>query len=49
MLKQLIATILQAIIPEPTFADLRRCKARLPRHVHEPPRRRLYQKIPRVF
>ena len=49
ILRQLLATFLQAIIPEPTLAKLRRCKARLHRHMREPPRRRLYQKMARVF
>jgi hypothetical protein len=49
MLKQLVATFLQAIIPEPTLACLRRCKDALARHIHEPPRRRKYQNMPRTF
>src|ERR1700739_1239141 len=43
LLRQLIATLLQAIIPQPTLALLRRSRAALKRHLHEPPRRRAYQ------
>ena len=45
LLRQLFATLLQAIIPEPTFECLRRRAARLKRHLIEPPRRRCYQEL----
>jgi hypothetical protein len=43
MLQQLIASLLQAIIPQPAIACLRQLRAALRRHLHEPPRRRRYQ------
>jgi len=44
MLLQLIASLLQAIIPQPTIRCLRQCRPALRRHLHEPPRRkRRYQ------
>ncbi len=39
----------QAIIPQPTLARLRQSKAALRRHLHEPPRRRHYQTMTRLF
>jgi hypothetical protein len=45
LLRQLFETLLQAIIPQPTFACLQRCAARLKRHLLEPPRRRSYQTL----
>jgi len=49
LLRQLVATLLQAIIPQPTLACLRQCNVTLRRHLHEPPRRRNYQKMTRLF
>src|SRR5947209_10843112 len=49
LLRQLVATLLQAIIPEPTIACLRRCAVMLQRHLREPPRQRSYQKMIRLF
>jgi hypothetical protein len=49
MLKQLVATLIQAIIPQPTLARLRRCHAMLARNIYEPPRQRCYQKMKRAF
>src|SRR6266545_2632449 len=49
LLRQLVATLLQAIIPEPTIACLRRAATALQRHLREPPRRRSYQKMARLF
>ena len=44
LLRQLVASLLQAIMPEPTLACLRRRLAALWRHLREPPRRkRTYQ------
>jgi len=49
-LLQLAATLLQAIMPQPSLAGLRRAKDKLRRNLHEPPRRkREYQKIARLF
>jgi len=45
LLHQLFATLLQAIFPQPTLAMLRRSKAALQRHLHEPPRRRTYRSM----
>jgi hypothetical protein len=45
LLRQLFATLLQAIIPQPTFAGLWRCAARLKRHLLEPRRQRSYQEL----
>ena len=45
LLLQLAGTLLQAIMPQPSLADLRRAKDKLRRDLHEPPRRRReYQK-----
>ena len=50
LLLQLTATFLQAIMPQPSLADLRRAKDKLRRHLHEPPRRRRkYQRMARLF
>jgi hypothetical protein len=49
MLKQLVAILIQAIIPQPTLARLRRCHAMLARNLYEPPRQRCYQKMKRAF
>ncbi|MGZ9089934.1 MAG: hypothetical protein ACXW3Q_14755 [Rhodoplanes sp.] len=44
LLQHLVASLLQAILPQPTFARLRRAKPALRRHLHEPPRqKRRYQ------
>jgi hypothetical protein len=49
-LRQFARSLLQAIIPQPSFADLLAAKAALRRHLHEPPRKkREYQKMPRIF
>lgn len=45
VLQQLIASLLQAIIPQPTIRCLRRCRQALRRNLHEPPRRRRYQSM----
>jgi hypothetical protein len=45
LLRQLFATLLHAIVPQPTLACLRRCAARLKRHLLEPKRKRRYQKL----
>src|SRR6266568_2191570 len=42
MLVQLVATFLQAIAPQPSFEGIGLGKFRLRRHLHEPPRKRLY-------
>jgi hypothetical protein len=50
LLLQLVATLLKAIMPQPSLADLRRAKKKLRRHLHEPPRlKREYQKMVRLF
>jgi hypothetical protein len=49
VLKQLVAILIQAIIPQPTLARLRRCHALLARNIYEPPRKRSYQKMKRAF
>ena len=50
LLLQLTATLLQAIMPQPSLAGLRRAKNKLRRHLHEPPRRkREYQRMARLF
>jgi hypothetical protein len=49
VLKQLVAILIQAIIPQPTLARWRRCHALLTRNIHEPPRRRIYQNMSRAF
>ena len=46
---QLVETLLQAILPQPTLRALLRCRQRLRRHLCEPPRRRRYQKMPPIF
>ena len=43
------ATLIQAIIPQPTLARLRRCHAMLARNIYEPPRQRCYQTMKRAF
>jgi len=43
LLLQLFATLLQAIIPQPTILRLRQCRRALRRHLHEPKRKRSYQ------
>src|SRR5208283_4653293 len=44
LLRQLVASLLQAIMPEPTFACLQNRLAALYRHLREPPRKqRMYQ------
>ena len=44
LLRQLVASLLQSIMPQPTFACLQRCLEALRRHLREPPRRkRAYQ------
>ena len=48
LFRQLVATLLQAIIPQPTLACLRHSISSLRRHLHEPPRRRTYQKMLRI-
>ena len=46
LLRQLVASLLQAIMPEPTFACLRNRLAALYRHLREPPRKkRMYQSM----
>lgn len=47
-MRQLAAVLLSAIIPQPTFALLTRRRARLRRHLAEPPRKRPYQIMPRL-
>jgi len=49
LLRQLAATLLQAIMPQPSFDLLRQLKATLNRHLHEPRRRRQYQNMPKLF
>jgi hypothetical protein len=44
-LQQLVASLLQAIIPQPTIRRLRRKKRALQRHLREPPRKRHYQSM----
>jgi hypothetical protein len=49
-LRQLVHSLLQAIIPQPGFADLLAATPLLRRHLHEPPRKkREYQKMHRIF
>lgn len=49
LLQQLVASMLQAIIPQPTVACLRRAARSLRRHLREPPRRkRRYQTMIRL-
>lgn len=43
LLRQLVATLRQAIFPQPTITRLQHCAKALRRHLHEPPRRRSYQ------
>jgi hypothetical protein len=40
---------MQAIMPQPTIADLFQLKNKLKRHLHEPPRKRVYQKMVPLF
>jgi len=47
-MRQLLATILQAILPQPTLDHLKRRRAVMRRHLHEPPRRRRYQTMPKL-
>jgi hypothetical protein len=49
VLKQLVAIIIQAIIPQPALTRLRRCHAMLARNIYEPPRKRCYQKMKQAF
>lgn len=49
VLRQLAATLRQAIAPQPTVADLYAAKNRLKRHFHEPPRSRTYQSMAWLF
>jgi hypothetical protein len=49
VLKQLVAILIQAVIPQPDLARLRRCHAMLARNIYEPPRKRCYQKRSRAF
>jgi hypothetical protein len=50
LLRQLVKTLLQAIMPQPAFADLQANILALRRHLHEPPRKkREYQRMPRNF
>jgi hypothetical protein len=44
-LRQLVATLRQAILPQPTLTRPNRARERLMRHLHEPPRQREYQKM----
>jgi hypothetical protein len=45
-----MATLLKAIMPQPSLEGLRQAKKKLRRHLHEPPRRRRkYQKMTRLF
>lgn len=47
---QLLASLLQAIMPQPTLHDVRRTAPQLRRNLHEPPRqKRLYQRMTRNF
>ncbi|MBP0113134.1 hypothetical protein, partial [Bradyrhizobium vignae] len=45
VLQQLVASLLQAIIPQPTIRCFRRRKRALGRHLREPPRKRPYQSM----
>jgi hypothetical protein len=48
-LAQLVASLRQAVIPQPTLAALRASRETLKRHLHEPPRqKRVYQTMPRL-
>jgi hypothetical protein len=50
MLRQLLATLLQAIAPQPGLEVLRRRWSAIRRNVHEPPRKkRHYQNMAMVF
>jgi hypothetical protein len=49
LVRQLVATLRQAIIPEPTIACLQRRATTRQRHLPEPPRRQSYQKLSRLF
>jgi hypothetical protein len=45
LLRQFAATLLQAITPQPSLDTLRGARQRLRRHLHEPPRKRIYQAL----
>jgi len=50
LLRQLVHSMRQAIIPQPCFDNLLAATAALQRHLHEPPRKkREYQKMHRIF
>jgi hypothetical protein len=49
VLRQLLATLRQAIIPQPSIDRLKSMRSRLIRHLHEPSRKRRYQKMSRLF
>jgi len=40
LLRQLLKTLLQAIMPQPSFAALQANRLSLRRHLHEPPRKK---------
>jgi hypothetical protein len=44
-MRQLMAALLQAIMPQPSLGRLHRAKDVLSRHLHEPPRKRVYQQM----
>jgi hypothetical protein len=47
LLRQLVRSLLQAIMPQPDLADLFTAKPMLRRHLHEPPRKkREHQRLP---
>ena len=50
-MRQVARSLLQAIIPQPSFADLLAAKAALRRHLHEPPgkKRELPEDAARIF
>jgi hypothetical protein len=50
LLRQLVRSMRQAIIPQPCFDNLLAATTELRRHLHEPPRKkREYQKMHRIF
>jgi hypothetical protein len=50
MLRQLVTTLIVAIMPQPDLDRLQRCRLALRRHLHEPPRKkREYQRMTRLF
>lgn len=49
ILRQLKVALMQAIMPQPAIDVLFQLKDKLKRHLHEPPRKRLYQKMARLF